>query len=123
MVQWQGSRGWQESLFADEIQGMHRFEVWRELDAEEQALVNERYGHLSPSQRAQLLERLTRIRSGEMLPYYIQRYGFYEGHTDYRADPLAIARIFGLKSLKEIEEVFPGRLHEVLTLPASTGGR
>jgi hypothetical protein len=114
-VQWEGSRGWQESLFADEIQGMHRFEVWRELDAEEQALVNERYGHLSPPQRAQLLERLIRIRSGEMVPYYIQRYGFYEGHTDYRADPLAIARIFGLKSLKEIEALFPGRLCQVLT--------
>ena len=122
-VKWEGSRGWQESLFADEIQGMHRFEVWRELDAEEQALVNERYGHLSPPQRAQLLERLTRIRSGEMVPYYIQRYGFYEGHTDYRADPLAIARIFGLKSLKEIEEVFPGRLQEVLTLPFCSVGQ
>ena len=70
-VQWEGSRGWQESLFADEIQGMHRFEVRRELDAEEQALVNERYGYLSPPQRTQLLERLTRIRSGEMVPYYI----------------------------------------------------
>jgi hypothetical protein len=121
-VQWEGSRGWQESLFADEIQGMHKFEVWRELDAEEQALISERYGHLNAQQRTKLVERLTRIRSGEMVPYYIQRYGFYEGHTDYRADPLAIARIFGLKSLKEIEEVFPGRLHEVLTQPFSTGG-
>jgi hypothetical protein len=62
-----------------------------------------------------LLERLTRIRSGEMVPYYIQRYGFYEGHTDYRADPLALARIFGLKSLREIEGLYPGRLYDVLT--------
>ncbi len=116
-VKWEGSRGWQESLFADEIQGMHRFEVWRELDAEEQALVNERYGHLSAARRVDLVERLTRIRSGEMVPYYIQRHGFYEGHTDYRADPLAIALIFGLKRLQEIEELFPGRLHQVLTQP------
>jgi hypothetical protein len=120
-VRWEGSRGWQESLFADEIQGMHRFEVRRELDAEEQALVNERYGHLSSPRRMDLVERLTRIRSGEMVPYYIQRYGFYEGHTDYRADPLAIALIFGLKRLKEIEELFPGRLHQVLTQPFYRG--
>jgi hypothetical protein len=120
-VRWEGSRGWQESLFADEIQGMHRFEVWRELDAEEQALVSERYGHLNAQQRMDLVGRLTRIRSGEMVPYYIQRYGFYEGHTDYRADPLAIALIFGLKRLREIEELFPGRLHRVLTQPFSRG--
>jgi len=50
-----------------------------------------------------------------MVPFYIMRYGFYEGHTDYRADPIAIAFIFGLKSLVEIEAVFPGRLHEMLT--------
>jgi len=43
------------------------------------------------------------------------RYGFYEGHTDYRADPAAIARIFGLRSLEQIEAAFPGRLEEVLT--------
>ena len=46
--------------------------------------------------------------------YYIQRYGFYEGHTDYRADPLAIAFILGLKSLPEIEQAFPGRLRDAL---------
>jgi hypothetical protein len=100
---------------------MYKFEVRRELDAEERALLNERYGHLRPQRRTELMERLTRIRSGEMVPYYIQRYGFYEGHTDYRADPLAIALIFGLKSLKEIEELFPGQLHQVLTKSFSLG--
>jgi len=50
-----------------------------------------------------------------MLPYYIMRYGFYEGHTDYRADPIAIAFIFGMRSLEEIEAAFEGRLYEVLT--------
>jgi len=46
-----------------------------------------------------------------MLPYYIMRYGFYEGHTDYRADPIAIAFIFGMRSLEEIEAAFEGRLY------------
>jgi len=50
-----------------------------------------------------------------MLPYYIMRYGFYEGHTDYRSDPVAIAFIFGLKSLEEIEKSFPGSLYLTLT--------
>jgi len=43
------------------------------------------------------------------------RYGFYEGHTEYRCDPIAIALIFGLKSLEEIDEAFDGKLFEVLT--------
>jgi hypothetical protein len=55
------------------------------------------------------------VNIGEMVPYYIMRYGFYEGHTDYRADPVAVAWIFGLKSLEQIEAVFPGRLEDVLT--------
>ena len=37
------------------------------------------------------------------VPFYIMRYGFYEGHTSYRADPIAIACIFGLRSLQQIE--------------------
>ena len=44
------------------------------------------------------------------------RYGFYEGRTVYRVDPISIAFIFGLKSLEEIEAVFPGWLDEVLTM-------
>jgi hypothetical protein len=45
------------------------------------------------------------------------RYGFYEGHTDYRADPIAIAFIFGMRSLEQIEAAFDGRLYEALTRP------
>jgi len=62
-----------------------------------------------------MLKKLSHIYTGEMLPYYIMRYGFYEGHTDYRADPAAIAWIFGLRSLEQIEAGFSGRLDEVLT--------
>jgi hypothetical protein len=61
-----------------------------------------------------MIEKLTHILMGEMLPFYIMRYGFYEGHTGYRGDPLAIAFIFGLKSLEEIEAAFPGDLPHVL---------
>jgi hypothetical protein len=55
------------------------------------------------------------IQTGEMEPHYIQWYGFYEGHTSWRADPIAIAFLFGLRSLEEIEGAFPGRLPEVLS--------
>ncbi len=43
-------------------------------------------------------------------------YGDYEGHTGYRADPIAIACIFGLKSLEELDIVFDGNLDKVLTM-------
>jgi hypothetical protein len=55
------------------------------------------------------------METGEMEPHYIQWYGFYEGHTGWRADPIALAFIFGLRSLEEIEAAFPGRLPVVLT--------
>ncbi|MCK4835997.1 MAG: hypothetical protein KAT17_05135, partial [Candidatus Aminicenantes bacterium] len=58
---------------------------------------------------------LCSIHFSEMAPYYIMRYGFYEGHTDYRADPIAIAFIFGLKSLKEIDNIFQGKLYTTLS--------
>jgi hypothetical protein len=49
------------------------------------------------------------------MPYYIMRYGFYEGHTEYRCDPIAIAYIFGLKSIEEIAATFQGDLYKTLT--------
>ncbi|MGB6121354.1 MAG: hypothetical protein WBG80_05565, partial [Bacteroidota bacterium] len=52
---------------------------------------------------------------GEMEPYYVMRYGFYEGHTDYRVDPIAIAFMFGLRDLEDIESAFSGRLDKALT--------
>ena len=61
------------------------------------------------------------MQTGEMEPYYVMRYGFYEGHTPWRVDPIAIAFIFGLRSLDEIEADFPGRLYE--TLAGHFGGR
>ena len=51
----------------------------------------------------ELTRRLLDIHTGEMVPFFIQRYGFYEGHTVCRADPLAIASVFGLRSIEEID--------------------
>lgn len=62
-----------------------------------------------------MIQKLTRIHTGEMEPYYIMRYGFYEGHTRYRVDPIAISFIFGIKSLYEIEDAFNGILYQTLT--------
>jgi hypothetical protein len=49
-----------------------------------------------------------------MLPFYIMRYGFYEGHIAYRADPIAIAVIFGFKSIMDIDSIFNNNLFDVL---------
>ncbi|MBN2431814.1 MAG: hypothetical protein JXQ27_10075 [Acidobacteria bacterium] len=114
-VRWQGGRGWQESIFNDESLGQYHLEMWRELDPAERNFLNDRYNHLSAPQMSELLKKLSHIHTGEMVPYYITRYGFYEGHTDFRADPLAIVLVFGLRSLEELEQVFSVELYEVLT--------
>jgi hypothetical protein len=112
---WEGSRGWQESLFADEILGMYRFQIQRELDDQEKALLRRAYPELTAEEMKDFVTRLSCIHTSEMVPYYVTRYGFYEGHTEYRADPIAIAYVFGIKSLSEIEAVFSGRLPASLT--------
>lgn len=109
------TRGFQESIFNDEIQGAWQINFFRELDEREWAFLREKYAHLDEARMGELIRKLSHILTGEMEPYYVMRYGFYEGHTDYRVDPIAIAFIFGLKSLEEIEAAFPGQLHEVLT--------
>ena len=73
------------------------------------------YNHLSIDELTDLVERLTHIHTGEMVAYYIQMYGFYEGHTGFRADPVCLAYIFGLKSLQELDQDFGGELYKVLT--------
>lgn len=110
-----GAKGWQNSIFNDEILGYWQIEMWRDLDKEEKAFLSREYSNLSDEEMAQLLKKLSHIHTGEMAPYYIMRYGFYEGHTSYRADPIAIAFIFGLRSLDEIESAFKGKLYETLT--------
>ena len=68
-----GGRGWQESLFNDEILGSYHIEVRRELDGAEMKYLEERY---SGDTLIELVELISKIHTGEMVPYYITRYGF-----------------------------------------------
>lgn len=111
----QRTKGFQESIFNDEIKGAFDIELWRELDAGEREFLNAAYVHLGAAEREAMMGRLTRLRTGEMQPYYIMRYGFYEGHTEYRVDPIAIAVTFGLKPLTEVEKAFPAKVDRVIT--------
>ena len=79
------------------------------------AFLHKKYSRLSDQQMTDFFKALSRIHTGEMVPYYVMRYGFYEGHTDYRADPISVAWIFGLKNLEQTEAAFEGKLYEVLT--------
>jgi hypothetical protein len=110
-----GGRGWQDSIFNDEILGMYQIEFCIELDEDEKILLQEKYSKLSNEQMTDFQKMLSHISTGEMVPFYIMRYGFYEGHTGYRADPIAISLIFGLRSLEEIEKAFKGKLYKALT--------
>jgi len=105
-IDWQGGRGWQESIFNDEILGQYHLEIWTKLLQSEEKYLSEKYPDMDKEKMAILIKKLSYIHTGEMVPYYIMRYGFYEGHTEYRADPIAIAYIFGLKSLEEIDNIF-----------------
>lgn len=51
-----------------------------------------------------------------MQPQYIMRYGFYEGHTFWRADPLALSFIFGINSLEELDKTFEYRLPDIMSM-------
>jgi hypothetical protein len=108
------TKGGQESIFDDGLEGAFCIKIRRRLSSEEEELLQQRYAHLPPERREALARRLTSIQTGEMQPHYIQWYGFYEGHTSWRTDPVAIAFIFGLRTLDEIEGIFPGRLDQVL---------
>jgi hypothetical protein len=110
-----GGRGWQYSIFNDEIWGMYHLEFSIELDEDEKAFLGERYSNLSDEKMTGFQETLSHIHTGEMVPFYIMRYGFYEGHTGYRADPIAVSFIFGLRSLEEIEKAFEGKMLKALT--------
>lgn len=110
------TRGFQESIFDDEIMGAFQISFYRELDEQEKEFLGKKYAHLNGEQMADLLKKLSHIHTGEMEPYYVMRYGFCEGHTGYRVDPIAIALILGLRSLAEIDAAFNGRLYELVTM-------
>lgn len=99
-------RGWQYSLFNDSIQGECHLELRVDLSEEDRLFVDSHFMDLPDEKKNRLIEQLTHLHTGEMSAYYIQYYGFYEGHTDYRADPVSLAFIFGLKSMEELYETF-----------------
>jgi hypothetical protein len=111
----QFTKGGQKSIFDDRLDGAWTIKIRRDLDEAETNLLNRAYAHLDKEKRDILTRKLSEMLVGEMQPFYIYRYGFYEGHTAWRADPIAIAFIFGLKSIKEIEAAFPEQLDKVLT--------
>jgi hypothetical protein len=110
-----GTKGWQISIFFDEIQGRYDIHIDRELTPHEYQFLKKNYSELSDSEFGKVEYKLTNIDFSEMLPYYIIRYGFYEGHTDYRCDPVSVAFIFGMKSIDDIENAFKGNLYHTLT--------
>jgi len=109
------TRGGQESIFADGLNGALAIQIHRDLEQREKDYIDSRYSHLSKPQREDLVKRLSSLFIGEMVMYYVKWYGFYEGHTGWRADPIAIAFIFGMKDLEEIDTALDGRLYDALT--------
>ena len=109
-----GSKGWQISIFFDEIQGRYNIHINRSLTTTEEQYLKQHYADLGDSDFEILKNKITNLDFSEMLPYYIMRYGFYEGHTEYRCDPVAVALIFGLRSLEEIDSAMDGKLFDKL---------
>lgn len=110
------STGEQESIFDDGVVGRYAMHIRRRLRPEERELLEDRYGELGREAFARLVDRLTHLQVSEMNSYYVMRYGFYEGHTAYRADPFAIASVFGLRTIVELQEAAGGDLPGVLSL-------
>jgi len=109
------TKGGQLSIFRDGLEGGFWVEITGELSDAERGFLERRYAHLAPHQMDALVRALTRIQTGEIEPHYITWYGFYEGRTAWRTDPAAIAFVFGLRTLEQIETAFPGRLYDVMT--------
>jgi hypothetical protein len=110
-----GSRGWQESIFNDEILGTGHIEIRCDLSDEEVRFLKSKYSELAEDQFEKLQKMLSFIHTGELVFFYINRYGFYEGHTEYRADPVSIAFVFGLRSIEEVHEACGGDLFVYFT--------
>ena len=107
----EGSRGWQESIFDDEILGTGHIEIWRELNPKEIEFLKTNYSNLTEDQFDQLQKMVSWFHTCEMVFFYIQRYGFYEGHTEYRPDPITVAMVFGLASVEEAHLASGGNLY------------
>jgi hypothetical protein len=108
------TKGGQKSIFNDELDGAFHVQLWRDLSEKELAYLKSAYQHLSEDDFEKLVTLLSFINVGEMQPQYIMRYGFYEGHTFWRAEPIAISFIFGMKSLEDLDSLFGGHLDQKL---------
>jgi hypothetical protein len=108
------TKGGQRSPFGDGLEGAFWMVFWRPVPVPEQEWLHARYGHHGPTAWNELVGRLSRLHIGEMEAFYITRYGFYEGHTDWRVDPLGTAWLFGLRTFDELEAAFPGALDRVV---------
>jgi hypothetical protein len=104
-------RGWQYSLFNDSIQGECQLELKVNLTDKERSFIDAHYSFLTDQDKKEFIEFLTHMHTGEMAAYYVQYYGFYEGHTDYRADPIKLAFMFGLKSIEDLLNAFEGDIY------------
>jgi hypothetical protein len=112
----QGSRGWQESIFNDEILGTGHIKIWRELNAKEIDFLQTNYSQLSPDQFKQLQKMISWFHTSEMVFFYINRYGFYEGHNEYRPDPITVALVFGLTSIEDAHFAVGGDLYNYFNM-------
>ncbi|NQU88427.1 MAG: hypothetical protein HQ541_21995 [Mariniphaga sp.] len=109
------TKGGQKSIFNDNVEGAFYIKLWREFDSDEIQYLKKHYDYLPENEFNDLKNHLSVINTGEMEPQYIMRYGFYEGHTYWRTDPIAISFIFGLKNLNELNRLFESKLHKILT--------
>jgi hypothetical protein len=114
LVDVEDTKGGQESIFNDNITGGFYIKLWREFEDHEVKFLSKHYHHLPADELQELKTLLSVINTGEMEPQYIMRYGFYEGHTFWRTDPIAITFIFGLKSFEELDRIFKNKLNEIL---------
>lgn len=114
-VEASASKGWQASIFSDEVRGYWSIRLRREPTKMERRYLRTHYGHLETGVLDALTEMLTSVHVSEMAPFDIMRYGFYAGHTGSRVDPVAIANLFGLRGMEEIDVAVGGDLYGALT--------
>jgi hypothetical protein len=110
------TKGGQLSIFNDGIQGAFHIKLWREPTEQEMNYLKQHYKHLTEEEFKNFVELLSFINIGEMQPQYIMRYGFYEGHTFWRAEPLAIAFIFGMLPVENMDKIFEHQLDQSLAI-------
>lgn len=114
-VEAEDTKGGQQSIFNDGIEGAFYIKLWRDLNPDEQKYLEKHYNFLTDNEFEKFTSLLTTIHTGEMQPQYIMRYGFYEGHTFWRADPITLSLLFGIKDLQDLDQIFDHKLYDLLT--------